>query len=439
MSDVFQTLLPQGSTVPMTSAGSLNGKAGLGDVVGGSAAPNSEMAPITFKIALQNTISSDKVLANTLLPGALPQYMTGKESGQVENGAVILGGELLPTLPPEGGLIDLFSGSELTAGAEEALFLFSAPIDPSSTPLNEPAAFVNVRESGHAPSQGLTISFRAVPHEGSATTPITNEFALEILAAKGDSEPLVPALLAGKLTTTTQKEFTKVGGQSLPSLIESQNSSAGVSQSLAGMLKPTDSVRVPAGPAFTEILNNIDGEFHAKSADTLSSFTVARNSTEPVSSSSFTFQSVSDSSTAEHMKLSIRFGQAGWAEQLTERAANLAGQNIKQAEVQLNPQEMGPIHIKISVSQEQAAVTFAAQNAQVREAIDQSLSRLREAFESNGLELVQADVQDQRSGNDESGEGESLVDHSGRIDEAEEDENRPVVIDAVRSGIDHFV
>lgn len=142
--------------------------------------------------------------------------------------------------------------------------------------------------------------------------------------------------------------------------------------------------------------------------------------------------------TPEALKMSIRFGQPGWAEQLVERAANLAGQNIKQAEVQLNPQELGSIHIKISVSQEQAAVTFAAQNAHVREAIDQSLHRLREAFEGSGLDLVQADVHDQGAGN-EAAEDNQQGASSAPIAEVDDSQEQQLVVNSTASGIDHFV
>ena len=91
----------------------------------------------------------------------------------------------------------------------------------------------------------------------------------------------------------------------------------------------------------------------------------------------------------------VRVGMPGWADQIAARTASLVSQNIKQAEIQLNPQDMGPINIKISLSQDQAAVTFVAQNPQVRDALEQSLQRLRETLANDGFDLIQADVHDQ--------------------------------------------
>lgn len=133
----------------------------------------------------------------------------------------------------------------------------------------------------------------------------------------------------------------------------------------------------------------------------------------------------------------IRFGQPAWAGQIAERSANLASQNIKQAEIQLNPQDMGPINIKISIANEQATVTFAAQNAAVREALDTTMQRLKEAFNEEGLELVQADVTDQQSSNNGDPEGESGSD--GVSDGPDNSITDKHVAHIPQSAIDHFV
>ena len=138
------------------------------------------------------------------------------------------------------------------------------------------------------------------------------------------------------------------------------------------------------------------------------------------------------------VSVNAKFGSPGWAEQLAERSANLASQNIKHAEIQLNPQDMGPIHIKISMTNDQAAVTFAAQNAAVREALDASMQRLKDAFDADGLELVQSDVKDQQQSSDQ----ESSQGGQGRGETASDNDDAAmnrVAIHVPRSAVDHFV
>ena len=92
----------------------------------------------------------------------------------------------------------------------------------------------------------------------------------------------------------------------------------------------------------------------------------------------------------------ISFGQAQWSEAITERTAWLASQNIHTAELQLDPPELGPLQVKITVQQDQAVVSFVTANPQVREALDQTMGRLRDLLQEQGLQLVDAGVSDQR-------------------------------------------
>jgi flagellar hook-length control protein FliK len=71
----------------------------------------------------------------------------------------------------------------------------------------------------------------------------------------------------------------------------------------------------------------------------------------------------------------------------------LAAQNVSSAEIRLDPPELGPMQVKVSVNQEQVNVTFTSPHAGVREALDQQLNRLREMFSEQGLNL-NVDVSD---------------------------------------------
>lgn len=140
------------------------------------------------------------------------------------------------------------------------------------------------------------------------------------------------------------------------------------------------------------------------------------------------------------VQTTVRVGMPGWADQIAERTASLASQNIKQAEVQLNPQEMGPISVKISVANEQAAVTFVAQNAAVRDALDQAMQRLKDTFDSEGMELVQADVHDQQhTSGDEAEEEANLLTGSDSRESEGEAEQQSEVIQVDLSAVDHYV
>ncbi len=72
-------------------------------------------------------------------------------------------------------------------------------------------------------------------------------------------------------------------------------------------------------------------------------------------------------------------------------------QAIPSAELRLNPEHLGPISIKIDVSQDQASVAFTAQHAAVREAIEAAIPKLREMLGGQNLNLADVNVAQQQS------------------------------------------
>jgi len=89
-------------------------------------------------------------------------------------------------------------------------------------------------------------------------------------------------------------------------------------------------------------------------------------------------------------------GQAGWDNALGQRILWMTGQQIKEATIQLNPPELGQIQVRVSVDGDQTSVNFISQHANVREAIDSALPRLREMLGADGLNLADASVDDER-------------------------------------------
>ena len=66
------------------------------------------------------------------------------------------------------------------------------------------------------------------------------------------------------------------------------------------------------------------------------------------------------------------------AKMLQERVTSMLSINNKEAEIRLDPPEMGSMQIRIRSDAEQAQINFVVQNQQAKEALEQSLPRLRE-------------------------------------------------------------
>jgi flagellar hook-length control protein FliK len=87
--------------------------------------------------------------------------------------------------------------------------------------------------------------------------------------------------------------------------------------------------------------------------------------------------------------------QGGWSEAVVDRVMVMSSQNLKSAEIQLDPAELGRLEVRISVNQDQSQVTFASPHAAVRDALDAQMHRLRELFAQQGMNLLDVNVSDQ--------------------------------------------
>ena len=85
-------------------------------------------------------------------------------------------------------------------------------------------------------------------------------------------------------------------------------------------------------------------------------------------------------------------GDRNWGREFSERVGWVINARLPSAQLRLNPEHLGPIEMSIEVDELQTRIQFAAPVSATREAIEQTLPRLREMLESQGLELQNADV-----------------------------------------------
>jgi len=87
-------------------------------------------------------------------------------------------------------------------------------------------------------------------------------------------------------------------------------------------------------------------------------------------------------------------GTRGWDTAIADRLMWMLQGDQQMARLKLNPPNLGPLEVRLSVHQDQASVSFLAPHAAVREALEAALPRLREMFDQQSLQLVRADVAD---------------------------------------------
>lgn len=102
---------------------------------------------------------------------------------------------------------------------------------------------------------------------------------------------------------------------------------------------------------------------------------------------------------------------AAWAEALGERVASMANGNVRALEIRLNPAELGPLQVHIAMDDKHIEVTFNVSNALTREAIENSLPRLKDMLAEEGMSLAGASVDDQDGANRAADGGQKKASH----------------------------
>ena len=115
-----------------------------------------------------------------------------------------------------------------------------------------------------------------------------------------------------------------------------------------------------------------------------------------------------------------------WEQAIGGRLSFMAKNGLTTAKLHLKPAEMGPIEVTVKMQEDQASVSFNAQHATTREALEVAIPRLREMFSQSGLNLADADVQSGAEHAQENNSGDerksTTNDNSGYLTEAEGEE-----------------
>lgn len=108
--------------------------------------------------------------------------------------------------------------------------------------------------------------------------------------------------------------------------------------------------------------------------------------------------------------------------ELGARVKVLLREGVKEARLQLHPAELGRLQVTINTEGDQARVVFSAETAAARDAIEQSIPRLREMLEQNGLQLAHADVDQGAFGQAGSEQGDAgAASDAGALNDADTD------------------
>ncbi|CNJ92367.1 flagellar hook-length control protein FliK [Yersinia enterocolitica] len=90
--------------------------------------------------------------------------------------------------------------------------------------------------------------------------------------------------------------------------------------------------------------------------------------------------------------LSAQLGSQEWQQSLGQQVIMFSRNGQQNAELHLNPQELGALQISLKIDDNQAQLHFASAHSQVRAAIEAAMPSLRTALAESGIQLGQSSV-----------------------------------------------
>lgn len=100
-------------------------------------------------------------------------------------------------------------------------------------------------------------------------------------------------------------------------------------------------------------------------------------------------------------------GSEGWNQAIGQRMLWLATNGQQTASLTLNPPELGPMQIVLQVHNDKADVMFFAHHLDTRQALEDAMPKLRDMMNQAGVQLGQAEVSANTSGNQQMARQES--------------------------------
>ena len=109
-------------------------------------------------------------------------------------------------------------------------------------------------------------------------------------------------------------------------------------------------------------------------------------------------------------KLTGRVGTPAWDQQLGQKVVWMAAGGDQSATLTLNPPDLGPVQVVLTVTNDQADAAFMSAQPEVRQALEAAMPRLREMMSEAGIAFGNASVSAGTPGQQESGQREASGD-----------------------------
>lgn len=128
------------------------------------------------------------------------------------------------------------------------------------------------------------------------------------------------------------------------------------------------------------------------------------------------------------------------SQQLKEHMTMMARGGINHVVLNLDPEELGAMSVRIVMQQDQMNVQFQVSNPQAKDMLEQAMAKLKESLQEQGIELNQSDVKEQNQQQKESQQAQqsNLFGEQGEFDDEGIEPVTLVLNKQSTNGIDYY-
>lgn len=325
-----------------------------------------------------------------LADGEMVLAQEGEESEAITTTQVMSeGDELLERLQQANQTLVTASGKNLPS-EENELVDFSAA-QKLNTPLAESKDLTSgepVSKTFHEAKQVRTES--QAHHEQNKS--VAQNGLASLASAASSSQPVAS-------TSEANLAAAQAGAISMPELAQSQSAAAMDPNVLKAALSRTMSL-------------GKEKESASPTAGSEQTFAQQLASTAGQSSASQSLGSRNELAPVQGQPVVLTLNKEMVADEMAERVQMMMSKNLKNIDIRLDPPELGRMHIRMNMHGDGTSVQFTVSNMQARDALEQSMPRLREMLAQQGVQLADTSVQQQNSGQQQGYAAER--DESGR-------------------------
>ncbi|WP_392431153.1 flagellar hook-length control protein FliK [Yersinia sp. HM-2024] len=198
------------------------------------------------------------------------------------------------------------------------------------------------------------------------------------------------AALIGGTVGSVKSDKTANGSDTLAGTATKSKTSA--AQDKLAQLSAKDADTSTLNAKVAPLSASIDAAATATTDRTLTSTAAVTPSLPPVSSPVLSTTASTHIATPASGYLSAQLGSQEWQQSLGQQVIMFSRNGQQNAELRLNPQELGALQISLKIDDNQAQLHFASAHSQVRAAIEAAMPSLRTALAESGIQLGQSSV-----------------------------------------------